>query len=301
MSVLRIDDINDLATMLGIPLGVLRKYIIYSESYYKKFRIKKRSGHGYRIICAPSKQLKGIQRWIMAFILSRINLPPTCTAFRSGYSILNNALPHKGKEFVFNIDIKNFFPTITTSRVIGLFMSIGYSANVAWGLGKLTTYQERLPQGAPSSPYIANLICLRMDSRLSGLCAKKKWSYTRYCDDITISGNGNISQSSVNFISSIIKDEGFDINQRKKHIARNNSRQQVTGLVVNEMPNIPKHKRKNWRAIFHQAKLNPDRFINRIPELQGYVAFLQMVKPTNKHIVRYKKIIENLKSRMVHD
>lgn len=297
MRIPQIDSLKYLADMLGMPKFVVTKYIFQADRHYKQFRIPKRSGHSYRIICAPSKQLKGIQRWIMAFILRKVDVSAQSTAFRPGCSILCNARPHIDTDFVFNADIKDFFPSITTERVCGLFKSFGYPGEVAFALARLTTFNGRLPQGAPSSPDIANIICRKLDSRLQGLCNKRGWSYTRYCDDMTISGAGGISNTTISTISEIVQDEGFVLNPRKTHTVRQNGRQMVTGLVVNEDVSIPRYQRKRWRAVFHQAKLEPKRFVERTAELQGYISFLRMVNPGDSACHRYEEVLQRVRCR----
>jgi len=287
-----IQNLDDFAKLLGIPKFILTRYIFQADSFYKMFRIGKRSGRGYRIISAPSSELKGIQRWINVFILNKIPLPDECIGFRIGHSICDNASPHVKKDFVFHLDVEDFFPTITISRVVGLFKALGYSKEVAFGLGKLTTCQNKLPQGAPSSPSISNIICRKLDYRIRGYCTKRDWSYTRYCDDITISGMGHMPQN--NFISEIIRNEGFKINSQKTNIMRRNTHQRVTGLVVNEGVNVSKHRKKIWRAIFHQANLQPDKFHYRRAELLGYIEFLKMICPTDSSIAIYRGIIKQL-------
>jgi retron-type reverse transcriptase len=288
-----ITDLHGLAEKLGLPKFVLTRYIFQSDRYYKQFSIRKRSGSGYRTICAPSRQMKGIQRWILAFILRTVDLPSACTAFREGCSIARNAEPHVRKAFVFNADIQDFFPSITTRRVIGLFRSLGYGKEVAFGLARLTTYRGRLPQGAPTSPEIANLICRRLDSRLLGLCARRNWDYTRHCDDMTISGDGGVDRESLK-ISTIVKDEGFRINARKTRAVRQHGRQLVTGLVVNDFVSVPRYLRGRWRAAFHQASLRPELFAHRASELKGYIGFLRMVRPHDPALLRYKEIAARL-------
>jgi len=291
-----INSLGDMGHRLGLPKFMLTRYIFQADRHYKQFRIPKRSGHGYRIICAPSKQLKGIQRWIMAFILRKVDVSAQSTAFRPGCSVVLNAEVHVRKHFVFNADIKDFFPSITVRRVCGLFKSLKYPGEVAFALARLTTFKGRLPQGAPSSPDIANIICRKLDSRLQGLCDKRGWSYTRYCDDITISGAGAISNSTISTISEIVRDEGFVLNPRKTHTVRQKGRQMVTGLVVNEKMSIPRYQRKRWRAVFHQAKLEPKRFVARTAELQGYISFLRMVNPGDSACDRYEEVLRRVMS-----
>lgn len=295
---IEITDLQHFAGMLGLPLRTFQSYFRGAEYYYKTFRVRKRSGHGYRIICAPSKELKGLQRWIMVFVLRPVDLLPEATAFRPGCSILRNAVPHVAKDFVFNADIADFFPSITTHRVVGLFKRLGYSSDVAYALGRLTTYRGSLPQGAPSSPDIANIICRGLDARLVGLCKPRKWSYTRYCDDISISGHGGIGRRTIEFIYKIIADEDFLLNPRKTTVLRSNRRQVVTGLVVNEKAAVSRHVRKKWRAIFHQARLAPSLFKHRVEELEGYIGLLSMVCPNHPPLTKYREVLNIVKNEM---
>src|SRR5581483_7153280 len=153
---------------------------------------------------APAPELKAVQRRIAKKLLQTHPLHDACNGYRAGKSIVSNAVPHLDKDFVLNIDIKDFFTTISSKRVLGLFCSMGYSEETSYLLARLCTREGALPQGAPSSPDIANLICRRMDHRLSQFCKRREWHYTRYCDDITISGAGS-PHASLGTICDIIR------------------------------------------------------------------------------------------------
>lgn len=284
MASIPLSSLDEFAQKLGLPKHILTRYVFQSDYYYKKFRVTKRSGRGYRTIHAPSRSLKGLQRWIMVFILRPVQVSRHSTSFRKGCSIVRNASPHVQKRFVFTIDFSDFFPSISVQRVLGFFKSLGYPKDVSFALAKLTTYRGRLPQGAPTSPDIANLLCRRLDARLSGYCSKRDWSYTRYCDDCTISGNTRMRNAEKMTITSIIASEGFLIASRKTRLMRRGRQQRVTGLVVNDSAALPRQTRRRWRAIFHQARLNPSAFSTRVHELMGYRALLHMVNPEDSMI-----------------
>jgi retron-type reverse transcriptase len=290
--------IDGLAKAIGIPKYALTRYVFKAHRLYKTFRIGKPSGHGYRTINAPSAELKGLQRWIVKYILRAVPLHVAATAFRPGCSIVKNAAPHIGRDFVFNADIREYFPSITSRRVFGLFRGLGFADEVAFAFTQLTTRGGELPQGAPTSPELANIIARRLDGRLSGLCQRRGWSYTRYCDDITVSGNGALGGAQ-RTIEAIIASEGFEGNPKKTRVHRRGQSQMVTGLVVNEFPNVPKSQRHRWRAIFHQADLHPDRFGARSQELRGYVSFLRMVRPSDPALIRYETIVHACESAPV--
>jgi retron-type reverse transcriptase len=285
---------NELAALLGIPKYMLMRYAHNADRYYKVFRIQKRSGRGRRTISAPSRELKGLQRWIVRYVLGSMRVEDTATAFRRRLSILDNALPHQDHGFVLNLDLKDFFPTVTEKRVFGLFSTIGYDSGVAWTLARLTTFRNRLPQGAPSSPSISNIVCQKLDRRVSGYCRRRGWVYTRYCDDLTISGDGPMGKS-IEIIRGIVEDEGFALNKRKTRVSRRGTSQQVTGLVVNNGVRLPRERRRRVRAMFCDASRFPERWRTRVSELQGHVALIHMIDPDDPAISRYRAVLDVLR------
>lgn len=289
----QLETLHDLSELLGLCEFDLRRLIFHSHEYYRQFRRRKKSG-GFRTITAPARVLKEVQRAIVEQLLRELPLPDACTGFRQGFSILHNALPHAGKRFVFNTDIESFFPSITAERVIGLFSSLGYPRRIALALARLTTFNNVLPQGAPTSPFIANLICRQLDRRLGGFCSSKEWKYTRYCDDITISGNDLFSLKDVHAVRRIISSEGFEVNASKTRLRRRNASQVVTGLVVNEHPNISRQQRRVLRAAFHQAMHNPQKYASERKTLEGKVALCKMLKHSASEIEKYEDVLRRL-------
>ena len=284
---------KDLAEMLGTSEFEMLRSVYRSHEYYARFRRRKSSGE-HRVIHAPDEALKKVQKAIISEFLSQVPLPDSCTGFRPGKSILSNTTPHCGKRFVFNTDIEEFFATISSERVLGLFLRLGFSFPLACVLTEVTTYHGCLPQGAPSSPYIANLICYSLDSEMEEFCAMKDWSYTRYCDDITISGDSMFTLADMRTIEEIIDSEGFFLNMRKTRFLRKNSAQVVSGLVVNERPNLPRAKRRKIRAMFHQAELNPEQYKGRVKELENHLSMLTMLNPQSKEVSKYRIILNQL-------
>lgn len=254
----------------------LKRFVYRSDRFYTHFTCEKKSG-GTRDIVAPSPELKRLQRAIAHKFLKKQELNDACTGYRKGMSIVSNAEPHVGQKFVLNIDLKNFFPTVSFKRVLGLFQSMGHERDAAVLLARVTTYKGELPQGAPSSPDIANLVCRNLDNRLSKLCAKQNWHYTRYCDDITISGSTNPA-AQLRTITSIIESEGFSVNDDKTRLRRSHQRQTVTGLVVNERVSVPRERKRILRAICHQMLLNPESFRGTADKLIGRLNFTNMVE-----------------------
>jgi RNA-directed DNA polymerase len=202
-----------LASWLNISLGRLFWFTYRQRTdrvwHYYRFTISKRTG-GERVILAPKAELKAIQQQILNEILARVPVHSQAHGFVNGRSIVTNATPHIGQAYVLNLDLKDFFPTITYARVCGLFSSLGYPLYVARELAFLCTTDDRqletrlidnkktklyvshdinrLVQGAPTSPAISNLIARRLDARLYGLARSMGFTYTRYADDLTFSG-----------------------------------------------------------------------------------------------------------------
>lgn len=265
-----------LANELEISEFELSKYIFRADYLYKRFSIPKKSG-GQRHISAPSRELKRIQKWISTNLLKSQPVHESCTGYRAGMSIVDNANPHVGKDFVLNADIEDFFPSITIDRVNSLFESLGYEQKFAGYLSRLCTHDELLPQGAPTSPDLANLVCKTLDERLSEFCLQRNWSYTRYCDDITVSGDGHISRTEIDAICNIISSEGFKVNDSKLRVARKTSQQRVTGLVVNERVNLPRRERRRVRAMIHRKETTGVTSKSALNKIHGHVAFARMV------------------------
>ena len=243
---------SDLAEHLGISLQVLY-FFASDKGIYIDFEVPKRDGKSTRHISAPILPLRQIQRWLLDNILSMVPLSNHATAYIQGKSIFDNASSHIQANVVINIDLKDFFPSITFQRVIGLYLNLGYIYPVATLLAQLSCHNNQIPQGAPTSPAISNILCRRLDNRLSKLGEKLAFRYTRYADDITFSGNRFVN-SFMDSVKRIIADEGFEINERKTRITYSGKAQKVTGLVVNEKVNIPRDYYRRLRAVIHNCQ-----------------------------------------------
>ena len=234
-------NVYQMSNVLGIKLDVLKKVINDSQKLYYDFNISKRSG-GKRQISMPGEILKEIQALIKNKILENIKISDKANGFVKHKSIITNAKEHLNKEKILNIDLKDFFSSINKNRVYYIFKNIcGYTNEVAWCLTKLVTYKDSLPQGAPTSPILSNIVSYMMDVRLEKLAQKFGVTYTRYADDITFSGDKNIiNDKFLEYIINIIEDCGFTINDKKTRFANKGSRQEVTGLIVNNNEvNVP--------------------------------------------------------------
>ena len=300
---------EQIAGAMGITIGQLR-FLAFDRktstvSHYVRFKIPKKTG-GDRIISAPMPRLKQAQYWILSNILEKIELHNAAHGFRPGRSIVSNAQPHVGADVIINFDLKDFFPSISYRRIKGLFRSIGYSEAAATIFGLLCTKptieevqldgktyyvalsERHLPQGAPTSPAITNILCRRLDRRLSGMAENLGFVYTRYADDLTFSASGDNLRHICNILrrtESIVEHEGLEINEEKTRILRKSGQQEVTGVVVNNKPNVDRKTLKRFRATLWQIeKDGPEgkhwgHSSDLIASIQGFANFVAMIDP----------------------
>ncbi len=253
-----LENAAQIAAAMGISVRQLRFLAFERKTsticHYIRFKIPKKTG-GSRCISAPRPKLKEAQRWILVNILNKLELHDAAHGFRRDRSIVSNAQPHVGQDVIINFDLQDFFPSISYRRVKGLFQSLGYSEAAATIFGLLCTELEveeveldgktyyvaigdrHLPQGSPASPAITNLLCRRLDRRLTALAENLGFTYTRYADDLTFSATGSNLRHICNVLKrteDIVTHEGLTINQQKTRIIRNSRQQEVTGVVVNK-------------------------------------------------------------------
>lgn len=252
---------------------------------YRTFYIPKKSG-GFRKIEAPKNRLLECQKWIKKNILDSVNISQYAKGFKKGSSIIENAKPHTNKEVVINLDLNNFFGTVKYNQVFSFFVYIGYTHEVAHLLTKLCTNDVNvLPQGAPTSPSLSNIICLKLDKRLANLAATFHADYTRYADDITFSGDRSILKM-VPLIKKIIQEEKLFINYKKFRISFAYQKQEVTGLTVNKKLGVSKELiNEIEKAIYFCQKLGVDNHMKNIncdrtyykEHLYGIAYFVKMI------------------------
>ncbi len=315
-SVPRLTTVTELAEWLGLALPELewmsdaRRQHGRTETRalqnYTCNWVSKRSG-ALRLLEAPKMRLKAVQRRILREILDPIPVHDAAHGFVRGRSCLSAAQRHGGERIVIGLDLRDFFLTVPVGRVHGLFRCIGYPWPVARALTGLCTTatpasviasaptawrdQERyrfmhLPQGAPTSPALANLCAHRLDCRLHGLAGRLEAQYTRYADDLAFSGGEALDADIGPFlraISAIVEDEGFALNEAKTRIMRRHRRQQVTGLVVNDHLNLPRRDYDRLKAILHNclrhapAAQNRDAHTDFRAHLDGRVTWVETV------------------------
>ena len=312
---------RELADWLGLTFGELDWFADLRQrntrannhrlEHYRYRWIPKATG-GHRLLEIPKPRLKQIQRQILADILDFIPPHAAAHAFRNGHSIASYVKPHTDKRVVLHIDLREFFPSVTSSQVQAIFWTAGYPDQVTTLLEALCTnvtsatvlnefgndaaadlkwkrYRSRhLPQGAPTSPALANLAAYRLDCRLSALAQKVGADYTRYADDMIISGGTDFEHCLSRFrvlVAAIIHHEGFEIRHRKTRCMKSGNRQQVAGIVLNKRMNIPRHEYDNLRALlyncirFGPTSQNCDRRPRFRAHLAGRIAYWSMICP----------------------
>jgi len=313
-------DLARLAAWLELPESELRDWLqgrppeprgqLYT---YARFTIPKRRG-GEREIHAPSDALKALQRRIHQRMLNPLPAHSAATGFVRGRSIVDNARPHVAQGVVINLDLADFFPSIPAERVYQTLRALGWGRQPAKILANICTHEGRLPQGAPTSPALSNLICRRMDVRLDALAAKCGGHYTRYADDLTFSfpkfGRNkrqrtkntkspvpalltpsepdpspaphehfdSVRRSLLATIRRIVEEEGFRVQMKKKvRVQRRHQRQTATGLVVNHTVNLPRAVRRRIRAMQHRERRGLlDR--KSVQALRGWESLLSMIR-----------------------
>lgn len=266
----------ELATLPAVEPGEIDRLLHRLPRYYRADKTPKRDG-SIRRLWKPSGPLKLLQKKIHKNILSKSPWLPCVHGGVADRSVLTNAQHHVGKAVVFSLDIKDFFPSVRPDTVLTIFRGLGFAREPAWILARLTTWKFQLPQGASTSTALANLALLRMDSRIWELARQHGFSYTRYVDDLAISGSWRLLKF-LRLIRRIIEAEGYSVKNEKVAVMHAGIRQVVTQIVVNDKPNVTREKRAAIRlAIKQYNPAGPDPV--SIQSLCGQVSWLRYVNP----------------------
>lgn len=268
--------LDELARRLGVTVDELRAVPLT----YREFTVPKKSG-GERKLAAPGERLAVVQRLILRRLLGRLEPHEAAEGFRRGHSAATHAKRHMGRAVVVTLDVKDFFARTSSDRVLELFGRVGWNREAAELLVRLTTHRGGLPQGAPTSPALSNLVNRRLDARLAGAAEFADAVYSRYADDLAFSFDEDEPfriRELVRVVKFVLAKEGYKLHHRKKlHVRRRHNRQLVTGLVVNEHLAVPRWRRRWLRAVVHRmthgggATLRPD-------QVAGWAAYLSMIE-----------------------
>ncbi len=293
----RIENLDDLANVTGIGRAPLR-WMLYGRHHYTTFQIPKRHG-GFRAIARPKPALAALQRWILRSILDRLHSAPGCCGFERGSKLIDNATPHTGAKAILCLDIEGFFPSISAARVATVFRIAGYRTDVASMMAQFCTRDGVLPQGAPSSPKLANLVCFRLDRRLRQFAEKSGFVYSRYADDMTFSGpSSSRLAKALPMLEHIVNSTGFAVNRGKTRLLGGGRALRVTGLVVSpHSVGIGRRKVRELRVRLHRLRTKSDCVSTDLPSLQGWLDYVSDVdQPRYCSLVRYIEALRRTSS-----
>ncbi|HGT5183625.1 RNA-directed DNA polymerase [Escherichia coli] len=292
-----------LASLIGVSPHLIAIMSMTPDKYYRSFKLNKKSG-GYREILAPRKFMKVIQYWITDYFLFLLNTHASCYSYRKGVSIKDNAINHLNNDFIANIDIIDYFGTINKDMVQNCLIKNKIDIKLATAITDIVTYKGTLPQGAPSSPQISNAILFDFDNEISEACYLTGCVYTRYSDDITISGS--IRKDVVKMVelaTHLLNEFGFSINNKKTRIASTNSRQVVTGILVNDVIRPTRKYRKRVRSAFDHAIKDNDCSKETIYKLSGYLNYLKSFQQYGYEVntIQYELILKYLRRKGIYN
>ena len=297
-------DIEHFSLLLGYNTDILYSISNASFHFYRTFTVPNHNGK-IRIINEPYPTLKEIQTWILHNILETQSVSCFGKAYIPGKHLKENARFHKNQEIVMKFDVKSFFPSISVFEVYKIFKNFGYTKKLSMLFAKISCLEDSLPQGAPTSPYISNLFAKMLDKRIGTYCIKNQLRYTRYSDDITISGN--ISDEQIGrikgFVTLVLQDYGLTLNKEKTQVLRKSNRQIVTGIVVNEKLSAGTKKKKKIRQeMYYIKKYGLDSHIayskieeqNYIYHLAGLINWVLSLENQNKEFLEYELYLREI-------
>lgn len=281
-----------LAIDLGFSPQLVTRIIKNKNEYYRTFKIEKKSG-GYRIVSSPRTYLKVILRYVKSNLLADLVIHESVHSYRKDRSFVSNAVQYENNKYVLNIDLEDYFSSITIHKVRKILRDNGFSYYGSIFLSTLCTLDNVLPQGAPTSPIISNAVLYELDNSMFRYCKKNNLNYTRYSDDITISGDsrGNVDKAKSRLIA-MIGSAGFRVNNKKVRLMTYKKQQIVTGVVVNSIATPPRSEMRKIRAKFHNASKSIIE-ANVKKELWGYISYLSAFnKYRNSELLsKYKMIL----------
>ncbi len=290
-------DFNHLCLLLGRNHPYLASVINSNISHYREFEIPKRSG-GKRTISAPYPALLDCQRWIYENILSKVKIHSSAHGFTFSKSIITNSKIHVGQNHFLKIDLKDFFPSITLNQVITVFKTLGYTNKVSFYLASICCYGDVLPQGAPSSPMVSNIVGKTLDNRLMKYAKKFKLRYTRYADDLAFSGE-SIPVKHIEYITNIINSCGFTVNEKKTTLQQEKHKRIVTGISIAENEiKIPREYKRELKLEIHcirkhglagHIRKKKIKNPNYILSIIGKIHFWLSVEPGNTYATQALK------------
>lgn len=300
-------DTYQLAKLLGTNRKSLFSVARDCDEQYHRIDIKKHNGK-IRTLYSPKCELRHIQHEILSEILDKLPVSKYATAYHKGAKLVDNAKPHCGKKYLLKMDLCNFFDNITFMQVYSsAFNTRYYPKQIGTMLATFCCRQDVLPQGAPTSPALSNIVMKNFDDYFGKWCEKRNFSYTRYCDDITVSGDSPLYPAFIK-AKAMLDKMGFEVNERKTHFITNTNQQTVTGLVVNERARASSRYRRKLRqevyyitrygvkdAFAHLKDNHYNSVYSYLSSLEGKINYVLQIEPDNKQFIKLK---DNLRKQM---
>lgn len=304
-----------LSGLVGYQHDYLSRAILSTQFFYRHFKIEKKNGK-HRKIAEPLPSLKEIQYFILKEILYKQKVSKFCKSYIPKKKFREYLRFHSNEKEVLTLDIKDFFTSIKFNLIHNYFLKIGYSRDVALYLSCLCTYTDidtekkvnalirYLPQGAPTSPYLSNLVLIDFDNDVASYCTKNKIKYTRYADDMAFSGDSIKKDDLVGFIKNQLKTYNLELNEEKINYMKQNVPQIISGVIVNKKLQLSKEERNDIRKVMyfiikygiesHLQKTNETREYY-ISHLLGKIQYALNLNPYDEDLKKYKQYLVSLK------
>ncbi len=282
---------EEFAKEIGFNQQVLDNYVTFADAHYNTFYITKKKKDKKRKIDCPSKELKAIQRWILNKHLNSFPISARANGFIQGRGIKRNAQHHLKKSFILIVDIKDFFPSISQKQVFQALQKHLKDKEFSIKLSKVCTYKKILPQGAPTSPMLSNIVFRDIDDKITKFCNSKLAIYSRYADDLVFSCDTRSSLTEIYlYVREVLTQNGFKINESKTKFLSGKGRIVITGININEgRLTVRKEIKRNLRSNIYNLIVKKDRTI-KINSILGYLSFIKDIEP-DYHI----KLVEYIK------
>ena len=292
--------------LVGYDEAYVMAIVNQPKSFYKEYSIPKRNGDR-RIIHEPLPSLKEIQTWILKYILNpgaKIFVSSVAKAYMPKQSVRDNARFHKRQKYVLCLDLKDFFDSISFRQVFSVFRNMGYSKALATLLSNICILNNSLPQGAPTSPMLSNMVFKYYDDKIFDYCKSRNIRYTRYADDLTFSGNFNCKEV-ISFIRKVLSKTSFAINDNKTRFVSRGNRQEVTGVVVNEkLQTAAIYRKKIRQEVYYIIKFGLGRHLGTIGwersmseylhHLLGKINFTLTINKNDSEMRKYYEYIHSV-------
>jgi RNA-directed DNA polymerase len=298
---------SHLSELVGYKKIFLKKAALHPSYFYRDFEILKNNGKK-RPISEPLPSLKEIQNWILKNIINKVPVSAYAKAYKAKTRLSENLKYHIKQPKVLTIDLENFFNSIPFEAIEKVFVTLGYSKMVSNLLAKLCTKENTLPQGAPTSPYLSNLVLKEVDNIISDFCKARKIRYTRYADDLSFSGDFDTDELLYK-VTKTMEDIHLKVNESKTKLMTPDKRQTVTGIVVNEKPQVVFQKRNALRQeLFYIKKFGLEEHkvykeikqAHYLEHLLGKINFVLQINPKDAEFIAYKSFLKSLKKKQVH-